>query len=260
MRGVEIAKMPVLKGIAQRTDLTGEAVERVVERGDIEVRRTVAGNLFAPLFLKSQQILAELAETDEVIRKSMSRRPQLEPEIANKIAAMTGEDQPGDRGTSLERFPISAHARSSIEALLELADRTRINPDTLTPQKIDELAERKLISFDEQLVLYAAGDHLVHASDCLAAALEVSRGRIVTMFGNSDDLELAAICYHLGLNPAVFAVIAQAFDRRHRRPARPLNKLVATFYSLNPNRFRTFLEQLGTLVPRRKPQSEMGKV
>ncbi len=201
-----------------------------------------------------------MAETDEVIRRSMSRRPQLEPEIANKIAAMTTEEKPGDRGTSLERFPISAQIRSSIEALLELADRSRTNPDSsVTPQKISELAERKLVSFDEQLVMFAAGDHLVHASDCLAEALEVSRGRIVTMFGNSDDLELAAICYHLGLSPAVFAVIAQAFDRRHRRPARPLNKLVATFYSLNPNRFRTFLEQLGTLVPRRKPQGEPQK-
>ncbi len=252
IRAASTGAVPVLPGIAVRRDLDGTCVEVLINRNDITTTRVVARNLFAPLIASCQRLLAELARTDEIIRMSMFCRPRLENDVGTALLAMAREGDFTDPGTSMQRYPLTATFRRDAELLLELYHRTRKNVvDPLSRQELSELGKLQRITLDEQLIMMLASGHFIDVSDFLADELRISTSRMIAAFSRGDDYEIAAICYHLDLSPAVFAALAQESDRRHKRFTRPLNKLVMQYTTLNKARFKAMILGLGTRVPAR---------
>ncbi len=244
LRGIDVAPPEALKNISARRDLDEACADRLVERGDTEVRRTVTRNLLAPLAAETQGKLLACAREDESLRIALLRRPHLAEDVSSELMDLMAKRKRPDKGSAAALRKLDTSEQAAIDRLLELYHRTSSNTQhPLTRDEIQRMADAGTISVDETLILFIASEEAFAAFDLIAERMGVPRDAVTALVGDSEEFGFAALVRRLSLSPASFAAILRFMDKRHRREPRPLNKLAASYFEHDARKLAIFIRQ-----------------
>lgn len=204
--------------IGARREIGETLAETLVELGDIQVKRQVAGNSGARLSRRAFSILSEIAVADDGVRDAVCDRTDLPKETIERLMTLLPPEGQGRLQALLEHGPdhalrIVGEARAKIEA--ELPDRRRRRMELMLRVKEIQESDPKRAAFITEL---ANDDKVLDLALVLSQLTGLPEQAACNALLGISAEPVACICRLLSLDQNGVIAIARLRERRLRLP------------------------------------------
>ncbi|MTH96754.1 DUF2336 domain-containing protein [Roseibium sp. RKSG952] len=260
MAGIaETASPAHLQILAHRPDLKMIASDVIVRRGDRETRCLITENTDIRLSRQSLLLLAEAAETDELLRGPLINRADLTPAVCQRMLTYVSGETRAQLLKALENV-LPPEQRNQITRLRQLRKEFAGKLRGLNIRQLWREAKHAGITLDELVILLLQDKRLDDVCQILAHVTRRPTKEIHTAILDGSEDQVVDIALSAGLEPQTLTVLAQARCKALALPAAQAKSWTKAYLGRLEALRRAPDQNTSAFAPKRRGKHSKGRV